>query len=350
MYHHGGEALEEYNIKYDFSVNTNPLGAPKQVYRSLTTLDELEQYPKKADYDRLCEMIIRHESDCYGIRPDCDEEKVILGNGASEIIFSLIMMLRPHLALIEEPCFFGYERAARAAGADIIYAGIDEMNELIREKKPDIVCICNPQSPTGKLKDESRLKQIAASCDDVGAHLFLDECFLEFVPDYGKRTFAPFLNKYKYLTLIRAFTKVYSIPGVRLGYAYVSSALQEFEPRNYFSEWNVSSIALRFGMEAMSAGSGYIRETQKLIEKEKSYLASCLESLGMTEISGDVNYLFFKCEKKLYRPLLERGFLIRRCNNYHGIPKSGYYRIAVKTRPQNEVLIASVENILESEE
>lgn len=350
MYTHGGETDNYgYDIDYDFSVNTNPLGPPKTVYNALSDLREIEQYPKAADYKKLCEMILRHEQSCHGIDVPYDIGHILPGNGASEIIFSLIMMLRPKVAVVAKPCFYGYERVLKAAGAEIVFTSWEAMEKVIRDTKPDVVCLCNPVSPKGILLERETADYIALACDRVGAHLFLDECFLEFSFDYPRLTMAALMGDHPYLTIIRSFTKIYSIPGVRLGYAYISEELLKHNPADFLSEWNVSSVALRLGMEALSAGDRYIKKTWGFLENERPYIRRRLEYYGMKDISGDVNYMFFSCEKDLFEGLLKQNILIRSCDNFRGVPK-GCYRIAVKIRQENDILFNAIQNVLERNE
>ena len=71
------------------------------------------------------------------------------------------------------------------------------------------------------------------------------------------------------------------------------------------------------------------------------------EKLELEYIDPAANYIFFRCDTELYRPLLERGILIRACDNYRGIPAEHYYRIAIKKRAENEALVAAIKEIIE---
>ena len=73
-------------------------------------------------------------------------------------------------------------------------------------------------------------------------------------------------------------------------------------------------------------------------------MADWLGSLGMKEISGSACYLFFKSEREIFLPLLKKGILIRKCDDYYGIPSRGYYRIAIKSKEENDVLIEALRN------
>ena len=137
--------------------------------------------------------------------------------------------------------------------------------------------------------------------------------------------------------LLRAFTKTYAIPGIRLGYGICPNAdmLDRICSRSQF--WNVSTPAQAAGLAALGCAD-WVLAARKLIREEKKYLTESLQALGITVFPSDANFLLLSGVPGLYDRLLARGILIRSCENYRGL-SAGDCRIAVRTHPENEALI-----------
>ncbi|MCC8180934.1 MAG: aminotransferase class I/II-fold pyridoxal phosphate-dependent enzyme, partial [Planctomycetes bacterium] len=178
-------------------------------------------------------------------------------------------------------------------------------------------------------------------CSAARALLVLDECFCSFLPEPEKYSLRDQLADHAGLVIIDSFTKLYAMAGIRLGYGISSNARLIEALHRAGQPWSVSSIAQAAGVAALEE-DGYVEESLALIRKEKTWLHSKLAELGQEVIGGDANYLFFHSSlPDLAAALADRGILIRDCGNFPGLGK-GYYRIAVRTRRENELLIEAV--------
>ena len=145
------------------------------------------------------------------------------------------------------------------------------------------------------------------------------------------------IEQYKNLIIVRAFTKIFAIPGVRLGYLISSNQEILDRIRMQLPEWNISSLAQAAGI-ACAKEMEFVERTIAFVDKERAFLTEGLKKFGFKVIPSSTNFIFFYTEKELYEPLLQRGILIRDCCNFRGL-KKGYYRIAVKTREENQTLL-----------
>ena len=207
-----------------------------------------------------------------------------------------------------------------------------------------MIILCNPNNPTGVLIQQPLLVRIAEKCEKYGIYFLLDECFHEFLmaPDsYSMRTF---LERFPHLFIVDAFTKIYAIPGLRLGYGLSADAELLEKIRDVIQPWNVSIPAQAAGIAALSEDI-YVHNTRWLIREERKYLARALHLLEMETFDSQANYLFFKGPKDLEEQCKKRGLLIRDCSNYRGLSK-GYFRIAVRTREENDRLIRIFQDII----
>lgn len=333
---HGGDIYRN-KIRMDFSVNINPLGVPERARQAmLDAADNCCAYPD-IEAQRLKEAAGRMLS--------IPEDALVFGNGASELFMAIVHALRPQKTVIPVPSFYGYEYAAGAGGGKVVFAEAFWTEDgFDREALPDgtdLLFLANPNNPTGELVGRERMAELLQYCQDRGIVVVLDECFIEFcgeacsmLPDYGR-----FPN----LILVRAFTKIFSIPGVRLGYFVGSSRALREAVKRQLPEWNLSCFAQEAGC-ACAGEQEFIAETVRFVEEERQFLKKGLEELGMKVCNSRANFLLFYSEKPLYEKLLEQGILIRDCRNYRGLSE-GFYRVAVKSRKENEALLCAMGEI-----
>ena len=177
----------------------------------------------------------------------------------------------------------------------------------------------------------------------------VDECFLGFVTDGEERTMRRLLaadgeERPKRLMVLDAFTKRFAMPGIRLGYlmAQDPEILQKVHAQQ--PEWSVSVPAQIAGLAALETEREYMERARGLVISERRRMAQALSSLGFAVFPGEAGYLFFSSETELFEPLLSRGFLIRRCDNYEGLER-GDYRIAVRRPEDNSRLLRALEEI-----
>ena len=330
---HGGDVYGR-PVTLDVSVNTNPLGPPPGVVRAVVDAAQLlDRYP-----DPHCRRLVAALADREGV----PEEAILCGAGAAELIFSFCAALRPRTALELAPTFSEYAAALAAAGCRVERCALEEeqgfaltekLLEELERKSCEVVFLCNPNNPTGRLIPPALLESILALCERRGGWLFVDECFLE-LSDGGRGTsLAPLLRPGRRLFLLRAFTKSYAMAGLRLGYCLCGEGALLERMGRQTQPWNVSVPAQAAGLAALGE-EAYLRESRALIQSERRYLREGLEALGLTVCSSQANYLLVKSPAELSGPLLDRGILIRDCANYRGLGP-GWYRAAVRTREEN---------------
>ena len=344
---HGGDIYRN-DIKLDFSVNINPLGVPSQVQWALTeAVLHAERYP-----DIHNEKLIFETAKIF----DTSEDNILYGNGASEIIMAICHALQPKTAMLISPCFLGYEYGILGASPEcnIFYYRLYEKNEfriseeileVISNDKPSLLFLANPNNPNGLLIDKALLKKIIDLCQMQGTMVVLDECFITLTGKEKEYSLASKTSYYESLIVLRAFTKTFGIPGVRLGYAICSNKALADKIKSHLPEWNISIFAQMAGVECLKQ-MNYLEQSIKVINKERKYLTEALSSLGFTLFESNANYILFKAKiKDLREKLIDYNILIRDCCDYDSLEK-GFYRISIKSHSENEILINTLEKIL----
>ena len=338
---HGGDVYRN-EVRLDFSVNLNLALMPAEVTEAMQAgISEIHQYPDHTQ-QKLREKIAALEG--LGI------ENVVCGNGASELIMAAVHAVMPRKALITAPCYAGYAVALAAADAEVEEYFLDEQKDFALDEgildriteETDMVFIADPNNPNGKLIKPELKMAIAARCEECGAVLVIDECFYPLTEAglTGKAITDRALH-------LRAFTKTFAIPGVRIGYMLSSDTEMLAKIKKHLPEWNVSRIAERTGEAAADVirTTDYLEKSVGLIKQEREYLHGQLDALGIRVYKSDTNYLLFRSRPDFYDRLLEKGILIRRCANFSGLDET-YFRIAVRRHDENEELINILREVL----
>ena len=350
---HGGD-IEGYRLTYggeplDFSANCNPLGLPPAVRRAiLAAADEAEHYP-----DPLCRRLTAAIAHKEGLAP----EQVLCGNGAADLIYRLALALKPALALIPTPTFTEYELALHTVGCAIRHYpltaqnGFNFMEDILGHLDPqvDILFLCNPNNPTGITIAQDLLQRILQHCAAHNILLVMDECFNGLLNEPARHTLRGSLCAYRNLLILDAFTKLYAMAGLRLGYALSADMELLTAMRGAGQPWAVSSLAQAAGVAALTEEL-YLQRSRALISGERAFLSAGLTAAGFTVLDGEANFLFFHSNiVDLAARLRARGILIRDCANYTGLTQ-GYYRVAVKNRAANQRLLAAIKAIIDDEQ
>jgi threonine-phosphate decarboxylase len=330
----------------DFSANINPLGFPPGLYGATQeALKEIVHYP-----DRRCLALRQDLSAYHGLTP----EEILVGNGSTELIYLAARVLQPRRGLIVTPAFSEYEQALSVASVPMAFhATVEAHNFALHEACPaqagDLVFLAHPASPSGVLLNPELLLEVSTRLDAAGAYLLLDEAFIDFVEE---ASFKSHLGRFPRLLILRSFTKFFGIPGMRLGCLLAAPDLvtrlaEAQEP------WSVNTMAQFMG-RACLADPDYMAQTRTLIARERQFLYERLAALpGLTPFPSMVNYLLVKLDQpgataaRLQHQMLRQRVVIRDASNFRSLD-ARFFRIAVRSRQENERLLQALQECLES--
>ncbi len=356
--HFHGSDLEKieqvYGIKKEeiisFSANVNPLGiSPVMRSALIERIDCITSYPDR-EYTSLRQQI--------GSYTGAPLEHIVVGNGSTELISLFIQLEHPKKALILGPTYSEYEREISLGGGTSLYYPLKEENGFLADitdfqkhlgESLDLLVICNPNNPTGLLTGRQLLLEILEKAKTQKTYVCIDECFLDFVREKEAYTITGALAAFPNLLILKSFTKLYAMPGLRLGYILSQNQALLERIRKAGQPWSVSEPAQQAGIAALTE-TDFRERTLTLVEAERERLETALTKLGLDVWPGKANYLCFRApgETALYEKLLEKGILIRRCQNYNGLTKEDY-RIAVRTPEENSRLIQAINEVFTNE-
>ena len=328
----------------DFSANVSPLGLPQGVADAIVAaLPTADRYP-----DPLC----RELRTALSRAEQLPEPWILCGNGAADLIYRLVWTLKPRRALLPAPTFAEYAAALESVGCEVKRKTLHEADDFaVTEafvqavnQSIDLVFLCQPNNPTGQITPPELVQRLVRRCADCGAVLVVDECFLDFLQQRDALTAKPLLQTAPNLVILKAFTKLYAMAGVRLGYALCANTALLAKMQAAGQPWGVSSLAQAAGAAALRE-TAYADAVRALIADQRPRLAAGLRALGLQVIEGSANSLLFRAPETLGAALQQRGVCLRSCGNYPGL-SAGWYRTAVRTAPENEQLLQTMREVL----
>ncbi len=344
--YHGGRKR---NIKYDFSVNVNPLGPPKIVYEVIKkNLDLIRYYPEETSW-----TLKKIYAKKWKLKP----ENIIIGNGASELIFLYINMLSPDRIIVPIPSFSEYYIASSLKERELIMPmyiekGADflpSIENILAAISPfSLLIIGNPNNPTGTLYQKEELLEIIKHAKEKDAHVFIDESFIDFVDK--RYDIYEFINMYTNLFILKSFTKIFSIPGIRFGIGIGSEKIiEQLEERR--DPWSVNIFAQHLGGYLIREDK-FIEETKKFIHKEREFIYKHLSTNSQLKIYNTyANFYLLKflkiSSKETIDFLLKNDIYVRNASNFIGLSDK-FIRVAIKTRRENKLFLRYIKSFIEN--
>jgi threonine-phosphate decarboxylase len=303
----------------DFSASINPLGPAAGVGPAICqALERICHYPEREPVGLRRALAAE-----WGVA----EEQVLLGNGATELIFFVARMLQGMQVTFGVPVFSEFQRAFPGAAR----VGLEEPK---RWPTKGLLILTRPANPTGW----------SVSLDVLDRHLFkvkdpvlVDESFLEFT---GGRSAAVLLERHPQLQVLRSLTKFYALPGLRIG-ALLVHADRVDKWREQREPWQVNVLAEAAALAALKDKEHAARSVE-FVRSERGWLEEQIREVpGTDPLPSEANFLYVRLRyaaERLCQHLLERKILARNCADWPGLSGEAV-RVAVKTRAENERLL-----------
>ncbi|MEF3168045.1 MAG: threonine-phosphate decarboxylase CobD [Deltaproteobacteria bacterium] len=322
----------------DFSSNISPLPPPPGLREVLIRhIDEISRLPE-VDSLGLREAIGRR----YGIGPD----RIFVVPGTTDWIHTIPGLLRPERVVIPIPTYADYEDAARKAGCEVVTVPIGPEGFSIREcldaifhaaRERDLVFLCNPNNPTGRFIPPHDIADAASKRPQT--FWVVDESYAPFVAEDALSSLLG--CSLENILILRSFSKIYGVPGLRLGYAVCSQAMKETLGQA-MKPWAVGRLSQIAG-EYLLKETAYEEEVRKYCTQEKRRLLALLEGVSFLKpLPAEAHFILFQVHYpwsagKVTKFLEAGGILIRDCSNFSGLD-GRYIRMALRSRKENDML------------
>ncbi|RNF40053.1 threonine-phosphate decarboxylase CobD [Planococcus salinus] len=330
--------VEQPSQFFDFSENVHPFGPPQFINRDWQKLLPLiSRYPDpEAEPFRSAAANFHHVM----------AKQVAAGNGAAEIFTWLARRYREKRVVLIEPAFSEYRKTLQAENVEINKVHMTAksawnlpMDELVRAiHGSSALYICNPHNPTGSLIQKEELISLAKACEKAGCELVVDEAFIDFAGE--QFSVIPYVNDFSNLIVVRSMTKMYAIPGLRLGYVISTEQVVD-ELKKGAAQWNVNALSAAIGSRCFEE-SAYREQIQHAAGKERKRMERFLKQNGCEATDSAANFLSFRLPNRLdsdefFEGMLKEGFVLRHTYSFEGMD-GNWFRIGMKSEFQMEAL------------
>ncbi len=316
----------------DFSSNLNPFGPPFRVIELLRDRDKIIK-----GWTTHPPVFPEELREALAMDLGVHMENLMPVPGSSWVIYKVFEILRPKEVLIPQPTFGEYERAAVAYGCSIREHPLPKENGFQLDvericgklKKEDMLIVCNPNNPTGHCLSRDELEELVQYCNSRKCWALVDEAFLPFTEEKG---IVKKVEEYTNLIVIGSFTKIYTVPGIRLGFVAAPKEFIETLVQRTPS-WGLGGLAQEVGLACLEAKEFVYNSRVKLV-RLRDELVNGLNELGLKVYPTFTHYFLVEAPIPLWKPLVENGVLTRHGGSFHGIGER-FLRIATKKRQQN---------------
>lgn len=328
-----------------FSANVNPLGLSDALKDYLSThLDVLTAYPDR-EYTGLRASISQYAH--------CNPERILVGNGATELISLFFNAISPKKALIIGPTYSEYEREISLSGGEIHYYFTKEedgfalpLSDFLSEMKKgyDLVILCNPNNPTSTTLTKKELTILLSELKKQNGYLLVDETYVEFVENIEEISAVALTEQFDNLIVLRGVSKFFASPGLRLGYGITGSkALLSFI-ETHKNPWTINSIAEAAG-SFLFQDSSYIQKTREYIRTEREFVCRALSDIeGIKVYPSTCNFVLARIEKEdknadmLFEACIKKNLMIRNCSSFQSLDNR-YFRVCFMKHEDNVALL-----------
>ncbi|MCB2181396.1 MAG: aminotransferase class I/II-fold pyridoxal phosphate-dependent enzyme [Desulfobulbaceae bacterium] len=327
----------------DMSSNLSPLGMVPGLKETLTAgLDQISYLPETSS-----ETLRKIFADKYGV----SEKEILVGNGTTEFIFALPTAFAHKRAIIVNPTYSDYRLAcqwAKVPARDFMLSPDKEffldLNELSGELQGgELVFICNPNNPTGRLTESRELHDMIMQHKE--SIFLVDESYLPFTREKSLLDFDLPPN----LFLLCSSSKIYGIPGLRLGFL-VSHSDNLDRLTGQRKPWGVNRIAQLAGEYLFQHADTYVEDVLQFLEKERPFFVDSLNKLsGIDVVPGRANFILCHIRKSItadevHEELLKKRIMIRNCASFDGLDNH-YFRMSLKARKENTLCLDALSEI-----
>jgi histidinol-phosphate aminotransferase len=323
--------------------NENPLGpSPKAMEAAKKALADAHRYPDGGTH------VLR---ETLASRTGLAVEELFVGLGSSEIIdLASRVMLRAGLqGMTSYGSYAPFSVAIRASGAELVLVpqknfafDLEAMAKAITPKT-GVIYLANPNNPTGTAFSLAELEEFIGRVPD-SVLVVLDEAYVHYAPSLNRRKSEEIFRRRRNLLILRTFSKVYGLAGMRIGFAIGRPELLAAMNR-LKTPFNTSGVAQAAALAAIDDRE-HVTRCIETNASERKRLSEGLANLGLRPVPSETNFVFMNVgpeAKEICEELLHAGVIVRPLG-WMGFPEA--IRISVGTTEENAKCLAAMAEIL----
>lgn len=269
------------------------------------------------------------------------KENILLTAGADAALHHIAetFLDKGEIAIIPVPSFGRFEFHTKVVGAKPFFVkhtqfphsfDLERITKIAQEKKGELIFLANPNNPTGELISKKRLKKFIQS--NAGSLIVIDEVLVE----EEKDSVSEFVNTYKNLVVVKSFSKIFGIPGLRIGYILANPQLRNIIGKTV-SPYEISSLSLHFLKRLLSKNKD-LNNRKRELKQARDLLKKELP-LSLSNTRASVGLIKTEKNNSLFEYLLKHGILTVDGRNFRGLEKTNMVRIIINSKKHIEKLI-----------
>ena len=344
-----GKPIEEVEREYGvteavkLASNENPLGpSPKAIKALKNNLNSLNRYPDGNAY-----YLKKAISEKFKI----SEERIVLGNGSDEIVMLLALaFINPgEEIIVSQYSFVRYKMGAQLMGARCIEVPLVDYQHSLGDfphcvtSKTKAIFIDNPMNPIGTMATRKKMEKLLEKIADR-ILIVVDEAYFEYVKDKKYPNCLEYIDQYPNLVVLRTFSKIYGLAGLRIGYGFSSpeiiNGIECVRP-----PFNVNSAAQIAGLAALSDNK-FVKKSAKYNQKQKKFLYKELDNLKIKYIESHTNFILINLDSngnQVSEDLMKKGVIVRPLGDYN---LNNFIRVTIGTEEENIKFIKAFKEVL----
>jgi len=288
------------------------------------------------------------------------QDYVVVGNGATELIKSMMEIMTGKIGIIyptfeEYPNRLGKNRIVPFLSfkKDYRYSS-DDIKDFYKDKGISYLLLINPDNPTGNFIPTKEVISLAQWCKNMDIDLIVDESFVDFSIDfqYNSLLHNEILETYHNLIVIKSISKSYGVPGLRLGVLASSNADLINHIKKDVSIWNINSFGEYYMQIFGKYNKDYIKACEAFIKERERFQKEMSKIPYIRVIPSQANYFMIEITDKFTPELLSEillkkyNILIKSCNTKHGLENKNYIRVAVRSLHDNDTLVNALKELI----
>jgi histidinol-phosphate aminotransferase len=346
------ELAREYNLDpaniVKLASNENPLGlSPAAKVALEREIADLARYPDGGAFDLKAALCKRYR---------VAQENIVVGNGSNDVLeLAAAAFLAPGAsAVYSQHAFAVYPLATIARGAKGISVPAKQyghdLDAMAAAVRPDtrIVFLANPNNPTGTFVPHAEVERFLAKLPS-NVLAVLDEAYNEYLPEALRFDTVKWLDRFSNLVIVRTFSKVYGLAGLRVGYGLMHPAVADLLNR-VRQPFNVNNLALAAAAAALT-DDVFIQKSFNLNRDGLKQLEAGARKLGLAFIPSVGNFItieFARVQGKpqggvIFEKLLREGVIVRPVAGYE---MPDHLRVTVGTGAENDRFVAALTKVL----
>ena len=330
----------------DFCYLVNPYYPPKKMRDEIKASFDvlLTQYPSGMRVNSLL------AAKNFGVH----RENIVVGNGAAELIKSLMESLKGKIGIIR-PTFEEYPNryekneivAFKPENNQFRYSA-DDLMSFFEDKDISTLVLINPDNPSGNYIDEEGIKKLIDWTAQRGIRFVLDESFLDFADESVTYIDQNILSSNKHLFVVKSISKSYGVPGLRLGVLASGDADMIGKIKKDVSIWNINSFAEFYMQIQEKYKKDYALAIERFKAERRRFLSALSEIEFIEVIPTQANYFMIKIKDKynaeeMTNILMDQyGILIKDLSSKVG---DKYIRVAIRNEEDNNKFVAAIKKL-----